>query len=334
MLEDYFTLLSGRLGISIDISKAEEIETGKAEKREGYRFFGYKFYVTQSSNYLLRVKISGKPQLWTIDGEQTVEVTPDPHHEWTTVKSYTLSRGLHFISIAVPQQSKIEAIEFDSRCTMKVEPPGGWKPGKKLTFADKSATMAKVMDIEHRLPIKRFHTLRRLSRGGEAITSEDKYIFEAKKGGVYTISINVRGSGIQHWFVDGCPMPPITYRLSLKKPVWYDVATVSLDEGVHVIRCVTISGAGNIRAIIAERDSDSRFYVNILKDIGYEEGLPTEYVKMIDAKKNIAKMQLELKSRGIALFRSPHQPAALPPERLPSERIAPSYQIPLSPILP
>ena len=320
------------------------------------------YFVSRTGKYPLRVKSKGT--LLISLGNQTlvVESPPDQKEmEWKSVGQFQFQTGENLLTIVVSRGSAIDALQVDSRCSDPIMPTGGWKPDNRLRFKDKAETMVQAMDQEGNLPVDPsfIQVIRaanfKAAKGDYKVIEIDRrkqnkrlnpkavqagaqaadlnFRINVPTDGIFTFSVQTAGSAKFSYSVDGCSIGRELPQFSEPNPVWQEINSRTLKQGVHVLE-VTVPAGGLIEALrVIKRKGTPQDHLNLLKSLGFKEGGMEDVVTVQDAMDNLNN----------DLFRPPEKPEeeilAMPEETtdtpvvfLPDQEFP--FSSPASPTLP
>jgi hypothetical protein len=141
----------------------------------------------------------------------------------------------------------------------------------------------------------------------------------------------VHGSTPQLWSVDARYAVRVNPGPDAERFDWSEVATLPFDAGEHVVRARIADGAGvDVLHLLPRRASDQD-YLDLMRELGFQEGAPDEPVTQSAAQSNLAHPAFRAAAAGLLgrLSPLPGDPLAVLERDL--ER---SYERPLSPVLP
>jgi hypothetical protein len=114
----------------------------------------YRVTIPLEKSYILRSRVRGKEQFWSIDGGDPILVRPKDDLEWETVKDgIDLKPGEHLITVDLPAEGGIDVLEFITSSAPPIAPAGGFAPAAPLTFTEKAETLARALNWEQFLPL-------------------------------------------------------------------------------------------------------------------------------------------------------------------------------------
>lgn len=151
--EDYAEVGAG-VGATVEeaggpMSQGKWLRAGKDPGKVTYRIT-----IPLHKRYLLRARVRGDKQFWSIDGGDPIKVEPEKDLDWETVQDeIDLKPGEHAITVDLPAEGGIDILEFITSSTPPIAPAGGFNPAAPLTFTEKVETMVRVLNWERFLPM-------------------------------------------------------------------------------------------------------------------------------------------------------------------------------------
>lgn len=267
-----------------------------------------------------------------------------------------LGRGPHEIEVRLGARSQVDRVELLAFRSLCIAPAGGWNPGAPLRFGAKARSMVRAMGLEGRLPVageplvveaESFEagpaTARATDREPGAPASERLWA-TAEGGpaelswrivlpepGLYTVMGRVHGNAPQLWSVDARHTVRVSPGPEAAHFDWSEVVTLPFDAGEHVIRVRIADGAGIDVLHLVPRQAGDDDYLDLLRELGFDEGAPDEPVSENAARANLTNPTFRDATADLLTRLSgvPGDPLVVL-ERALEKR----YQRPLSPVLP
>jgi hypothetical protein len=267
-----------------------------------------------------------------------------------------LARGPHEIEVRLGARSEVERVELLAFRSLCIAPAGGWNPSAPLRFGAKARSMVRAMGLEGRLPVageplvveaEGFETgpatarttdrelgapaSERLWATADGGPAELAWRIVLPEPGLYTVMGRVHGSSPQLWSVDSRHTVRVIPGPEAAHFDWSEVVTLPLDAGEHVIRARIADAAGIDVLHLVPRRAGDHDYLDVLRELGFDEGAPDQPVSQDAARANLSHPAFRDAIAGLLTRLSgvPGDPL-LKLERALERR----YQRPLSPVLP
>lgn len=262
--------------------------------------------------YALTVRGAGA-QRWSIDRRVLGHVDASPLGMAQVPAVVPLSAGPHELAAELGRGARVDRVELTAHRSLCIAPAGGWEAERPLTYGAKARTLVRAFGLERRLPDdgepvllegERYaratdfgsRTNRRLDRpasgAGWATASghsaEFTWRLRLDEPGLFAVLARVHGSGPQLWSLDG------RYRVALHPTTgprglaWQHVATLPLRAGEHAIRALVPRDAGIDAIRLVRKRARDADYVDVLRELGLEEGAPDGYVTRSAARANLS----------------------------------------------
>jgi hypothetical protein len=265
---------------------------------------GYRVGIARHGDYRMRARLelpqAGDAAPFVLEWTRRGETVPAYSQQFVLAAAIdtgaiSLSPGSYTLSVGLPRQASLRALEIVPPALNAIEPSGGWRATAITTTGDVAVTALKALDEEHELPpaatpievpTSAFQTVTtevlkaRLSPGREGFWLEADAsglqavaYFEIGEAGLYTVSAyGVAGSG-HTWLADGtfkslvCPAknPP-------ESPRWIPVMTAEFSAGRHGIGMTLADGAAIQRLRIERKKGSEPDYLGTLARLGLDLG--------------------------------------------------------------
>lgn len=259
----------------------------------------YRVTIPLEKSYLLRARVSGKEQFWSIDGGDPIKVRPEESLDWETVSDrIDLKPGEHLITVDLPAEGGIDVLEFITSSAPPIAPSGGFAPAAPLNFAEKAESLARVLNWEQFLPVDaepcRIWEAESYasSRGPVEVRetrdhgkpSENRWIIPASDPSVVTYYISVLRDGLyslqgRFWGdTDNILSLEIDQHRVAFRPEnpnrfgWITIDTVPLNSGGHRIDVELKPGTGADAFQLLKHRAGAEDYLILLADKGVAEG--------------------------------------------------------------
>lgn len=314
-LEDYISLLKGGTSIELPVQNLSN---------------NISFEVNLPASGIYNLLISGTAQELILRIDESVNFVNNKKNgasgePFLFAGKHILKRGIHKLTVISQDSGKISAINLTSPCLPKVEPPGGWQKDKTLTFGDKAVTIIQALNMEDRLPGVRSITVPIPPTG-------NKIEFSLDERGVYTIYTALANHHDSELLIDNCFHSSIINSSNSNKQIWKEIGTYPLSSGRHVITFNIKKGKLNGNLIIVKRDTALIHYLNLLKQLNPSEGELTQKVSQEVAIANLLHpVFASRRGKGPEALFYIEEPLV---PQMPSEKEAPPYTSPISPVLP
>jgi hypothetical protein len=280
--------------------------------------------VNSSGTYNLLLQSSGGRMILRIDDTVRFVENGNKNHALVYAGRFILKRGLHKLTVLPQEKADVTNIYFMAPCLPRIQPPGGWVPEKLLSFGDKAVTIIQALNMEDRLPAVSSFQISHTGESGEVQ-------FYIPENGVFSFYIPVSQNIDSEFRIDNCAFSRIINKNSTNSPVWREIGTYPLPAGQHKLMINVYAGKLNNTIMVVRRDTSVTNYMNLLRKLNPLEGEITKNVSMELAIANLLHPVFASKRKEgpDAFFYIEEE---LP--RMPSEKEAPPYTQPISPVLP
>lgn len=263
----------------------------------------YRFSTLQPGDYNLRVRMAGGPAVLKM-GDAVFELDqPSDTFQWVDLERVNLSPGSHGLNLLIGEGAKVQALGVTPPCLRPIEPNGGWRPLEPLHFGDMAVSLARALNLEHKLPalgpeisIKGEHFVRVLEiPTGETSAGESPDPFWLASGnavltarirvsvpedGLY--SIEARYISPNHpvrWVVNRC-LKAVSCPAAADAGVrWVEVAALKLKAGEHELEVTLPPQARLDRVVLQRREGTTDSYIRVVEDAGFSLGAGGEEVR-------------------------------------------------------
>jgi hypothetical protein len=272
---------------------------------DGSGELGYRLAIARTGDYRVRLKLGGNAGGALGPGvglELTPEGRTNPTKSLTLAPAaladsggISLSPGVYTLSVALPRETSLEAIEVVPPCLNSIEPKGGWQKTAIAQTGDVAVTALKALDLESELPPAASpidvpsmafqpttpQALRASLKGGlegfwlqaDARGLQAIVHVDFPEPGLYTVyGFGLSGGG-QSWLADGCLKSivcPAT--ASPETPSWKAIMTAEFSAGRHSFAMTLANGAAVQRLKIERKKDDVADYLGTLTRLGLSLG--------------------------------------------------------------
>jgi hypothetical protein len=319
-LQDYFDLLSGRNFLSVDL-RNYKTRLGKLPDT-----ITYNMDVQHSGRYRLVAYVYGNPLMFTIDNQPTAASTLSSGWNYEDMGTFILKRGVHKLSITIPQGGSIGALYLSSYAENAIQPEGGWVADKALDYGTEARTMAMAMDMAGQLPVRA--QIPSTIRGGQNVR---EFIFQTPSDPVVNFSMAFSGASKGYVMVDNSIVIP--YDTAVEQSFRINLKALSLSQGQHIAYMKVLSGQMPVSFIINQHNDTPEAYVSLMRTKGFTMGFANQYVPLNIAQASLGNFIAQVtKKTPTALYL-----AAMPVVKeteLPSQKVLRTYSEPISPMKP
>lgn len=224
-----------------------------------------------------------------------------------------MKKGENFFNVVLSKGSAMDLVQIDSRCTDPIAPEGGWGMGNDLNFGQKAETMVQAMNQEGRYPldttfvaylkaVNAYETkgevekvdlnsdpqnnprpaLKAPSRNATA-----RWRIKLPAQGLYSFSTQSAGGSPLLWSADGCDLGKNMPDSQDVPAGWQEFATKMLTQGDHILEVSIPPGAILEGVRITKRKGGPANALQVLNDLGFNEGAMGESVSLGKAKENL-----------------------------------------------
>lgn len=263
----------------------------------------YRFATLQPGDYNLRVRMASGSAVLKM-GSAVFEIDqPSDSFEWVDLERVNLGPGSQDLNVLIGDGTRVQALAVTPPCLRPVEPIGGWRALEPLHFAEMAVSIARALNLEHKLPAlgpeisikgERFVRILELPTGeGGAVENPDPFWlasghavltararFSAPEDGLY--SIEARYISPDHpvrWIVNRCLKAVSCPAASDAGVRWIEVAALEMKAGDHEVEVTLPPQARLDRIVIQRRDANIDSYIKVVEDEGFNLGAPPEEVR-------------------------------------------------------
>ena len=319
-LQDYFALLTGRNFITVDL-RNYKTRLGVLPDT-----IIYAITVQHSGRYRLIVYVYGNPLMFTIDNQATVSSTLSSGWNYEDMGKFILKRGVHRLSITIPQGGSINALYLSSYEENAIQPQGGWVASKPLDYGTEARTMAMAMNIAGQLPVT--SQLPSTMRAGQNVR---EFIFQTPTDPVINFSMAFPGPSKGYVMVDNSIVMP--YDTSDEKSLQIQLKTLDLAQGQHTAHLKVLSGQLPSSFVINQHNDSPDAFVALMRSKGFSMGFADQYVPLANAQVSLGNFIVQLTKNKPSAVSLTAMPVAKQTE-LPSQRALRTYHESISPMRP
>ncbi len=319
-LQDYFDLLSGRNFISVDL-KNYKTRLGKLPDT-----ISYNIDVQHSGRYRLVAYVYGNPLMFTIDNEPTSASTFSNGWNYEDMGMFILKRGVHKLSITIPQGGSIGALYLSSYAENAIQPEGGWVADKALDYGTEARTIAMSMDMAGQLPVRA--QIPSTIRVGQNVR---EFIFQTPSDPVVNFSMTFPGASKGYVMVDNSIVMP--YDTSVEQSFQINLKAISLSQGQHIAYLKVLSGQMPNSFIINQHNDTPQAYVTLMRTKGFAMGSANQYVPLNVAQASLGSLIAQVTNKTPTALYLAAMPVVKETE-LPSQKVLRTYSEPISPMKP
>ena len=293
--EDFRTA-SPEVALSASRAFGDFSRKGWMQAQKGNGRLTYVFAIPARRRYLLSARVRGGSEVWKVAKNKERVIVPSEAFSWVVVGEYTLAAGQHAITVSLPAEGGLDAIDLISAGAPPIEPAGGYQPERELTYGDKSVTLVRAMNSESLLPLgedcriwqaESFSSSRGplevreddghgrpsqkkwvLANDGEAAAT---YYVSIDRDGLYTLRGRFWGEGdsILSLEIDG---DRVLFQPENKDSFgWTTINTSPLARGEHRIDVELKPRTGADAFEILSRRNDPSDYLLLLAEQGFDE---------------------------------------------------------------
>ncbi|MCL4557074.1 MAG: hypothetical protein M1491_00295 [Deltaproteobacteria bacterium] len=319
-LMDYFDLLSGRNFINVDL-KDYATRLGTLPDT-----LTYNVNVEHSGRYHLIVYVDGNPMTFTLDDEPTASSSFSNGGNYEDMGTFILKRGVHRLSITVPNGGSVLALYLSSLAQDAIQPKGGWIANKVLDYGAEARTMAAAMDDDDKLPVR--YQIPSTARAGQ---NGREFIFQSQSDPVINFSMTFQGPSKGYVMVDNSIVIPYEFHGGGMNP--FTMRTISLGPGAHTAYVKAVSGQLPSAFVINQHDDSSEACVALMRMLGFSMGFAYQPVPYSIASTTLGELIAQSGKKKPAGKVSIEETVVQKTE-LPSQRVLRTYREPISPMRP
>ncbi len=237
-----------------------------------------------SGKYTLSVKVKGKSgskQYWNFQNEDSIRiVNSSDKFEWKELKPFSLSAGIKRLGGSLPVGGAVMEITYAGPCGAVVEPKGGWKPDKKISYDDMVRTMvmawANVIRERRRKMLPSDARVKSVRSGpveyekGKNGGYKSVYRFKAPADGIYTLYLLSPKAGEYRAVINGCGLVRFSVGKDDKRGY---ITTRFFSAGDVLLSISSDSGALVSSSVLIEKRDESH---SSLMHFAVELGLPAD----------------------------------------------------------
>ncbi|MCX6348896.1 MAG: hypothetical protein NTV79_05275 [Candidatus Aureabacteria bacterium] len=259
----------------------------------------YRVTIPLKRKYLLRARVRGGEQFWSVDGGKPVLIDPGKDFSWEKVgDDMVLAPGEHTVTVEIPPEGGLDVLEFITSSTAPIAPEGGYIASAPLAYADKAVSLVRALGWESFLPIDNPCEIweaeafagaegpievtdstehgkisqKRWIQPPSSSSSVVTYYLAVLHDGLYTFqgrfwgeTENILSLEIDQNRVAFTPDNPDTF-------AWTTIATMPLAAGQHRMDIELKPGTGADVFQMLKRRADAEDYLILLAERGFLEG--------------------------------------------------------------
>lgn len=319
-LQDYFDLLSGRNFVTVDL---RDYKTRLGVLPDT---ISYNIVVQHSGRYRLIAYVYGNPLMFTIDNQPTASSTLSNGWNYEDMGTFVLKRGIHKLSITIPQGGSINALYLSSYAENAIQPQGGWVANKALDYGTEARTMAMAMNSTGQLPVRL--QLPSAIRAGQNVR---EFIFQAPSDPVINFNMSFPGPSKGYVMVDNSIV--MTYNTADEPDFQVNLKAIDLAQGQHIAYLKVLSGQLPASFMINQHNDTPDAYVALMRSKGFSMGFAYQYVPLQNAQASLGNFIVQVtknKPSAVSLAAMP----VVKETELPSQRALRTYKESISPMRP
>ncbi len=317
---DYFDLLSGRNFITVNL--------GDYKTRLGVLpdTITYNVSVQHSGRYRLIAYVYGNPLMFTIDNQPTASSTLSSGWNYEDMGEFILKRGVHKLSITIPQGGSINALYLSSYAENAIQPEGGWVVNKALDYGTEARTMAMATDVAGQLPVRA--QIPSAIRAGQNVR---EFIFQAPADPVVNFAMAFPGPSKGYVMVDSSIV--LSYDTSAERTFQISLKAINLSQGQHMAYLKVLSGQMPDSFIINQHNDTPDACVSLMRTKGFTMGAANQYVPLNIAQASLGNIIAQVTKKSPTALSLEAMPVVKETE-LPSQRALRTYNESISPMRP
>jgi TolB-like protein len=272
-MNDYYDLLSGRNFLNVNL-RSYTSRLGDTPDT-----LIYSINVVHSGRYHLIVYVTGNPLFFGID-KTSVASSASSAWGYQDLGTFILSRGMHSLSITIPEGSSIAALYLSSFASGSVAPVPGWNTSGILDSGTAAQTMGMMLHAYDRLPVSGTIPYTIQSGGGS-------YKFTFRTPSIAVISLTLAFPGPSEGFVMIDSSVVFNYSTpgnQTAPPV--KLRAVSIGGGTHTVFLKVKSGQMPASMVINNLNASPKAFASVMNAQGYNFGIdnqPASYSSAVNA---------------------------------------------------
>ncbi|MCL4468062.1 MAG: hypothetical protein M1591_03925 [Deltaproteobacteria bacterium] len=317
---DYFDLLSGRNFITVNL--------GDYKTRLGVLpdTISYNVSVQHSGRYRLIAYVYGNPLMFTIDNQPTASSALSSGWNYEDMGEFILKRGVHKLSITIPQGGSINALYLSSYAENAIQPEGGWVANKALDYGTEARTMVMATDVAGQMPVRA--QIPSAIRAGQNVR---EFIFQAPADPIVNFAMAFPGPSKGYVMVDSSIV--LSYDTSAERTFQISLKAINLSQGQHTAYLKVLSGQMPDSFIINQHDDTPGACVPLMRTKGFLMGAANQYVPLNIAQASLGNIIAQVTKKTPAALSLEAMPVVKETE-LPSQRALRTYNESISPMRP
>ncbi len=264
----------------------------------------YRFATLQQGDYNLRVRMAGGSAALRMGSAVFEMEQPTEGFEWVDLERVNLTPGSHDLNVLIGDGTRVQALAVTPPCLRPVEPIGGWQPLEPLHFGELAVSVARALNLEHKLPalgpeitVKGEGFIRMLElptgeTGGTPESPEPFWLssghavltararFSVPEAGLYSMEARyISPTHPVRWIVNRC-LKAVSCPAAADAGVrWIEVVALDLAAGEHELEVTLPPQARLDRIVIQRREATIDSYLKAVEDEGFNLSAPAEEVR-------------------------------------------------------
>ncbi len=271
-MNDYYDLLSGRNFINVNL-RSYTSRSGDTPDTLIYRV-----NVAHSGRYHLIVYVTGNPLFFGID-KTSVASSSSGAWGYQDLGTFILSRGMHSLSITIPEGCSIAALYLSSFASGSVAPVAGWYTSGILDNGTAVQTMGMMLHTYERLPVSGTIPYT-IQSGGNA----DKLMFRTPSNAVISLTLAFPGPSDGYVMIDSSVV--FNYSTPGNQAIPVKLGAVSIGVGTHTVFLKVNSGQMPASVVINNLNTSPDAFASVMNAQGYNFGpnnQPASYSSAVNA---------------------------------------------------
>ncbi|AJE03202.1 hypothetical protein GPICK_07385 [Geobacter pickeringii] len=295
---DYQTILGGRRQYRFEAEDVYDAE-GDSVSVKNYPLYGpfsgrgwvsglavattvkFTVFLPRDGEYQLKVSSRGDGQIWQAGGRELPVSTGGAFRE-AVAGRIPLKAGTQIITVQLPPEGGVDWFALAADDLPPVEPLAGWRPDAPLTWGEMAEVFAALLGAERKLPMDKgvgsrtiaAHGVARLPVGAAVTTATflgpftpPQWVRAGAGGAVIEVPLVLDATGVYDLRVRllGEPVIMDLDGRRFERPgkpflAWYDLGTMRLREGRHLLKLVLPPMGGvDVVEIVKRKSSPADF---------------------------------------------------------------------------